>query len=354
MKNVGIITVYHTENCGSVLQAKCLSDMLSELNCNVSFISTKNSLSGHSKKRLFKNCIKKIIKRESFISTIKKYNSYSRFIRNNFNIINYNKIEKLQSVYFGSDTIWDINSEYFLKSQDIFWGLNINNIDMFSYAASIANSSYSDLDGLEYPIKQLKKFKKMSARDRYTQNYLSTRTNQKVDIVCDPTLLFDSQYYVKYLKKTKNSKKYLLLYLFNEPSSAVKKQIMDYAKTHEMRIVCLIGIGKLISFADEYVESTVENFISYFYNANCIITNTFHGTIFSLIFNKNFVTLDYNKIKINELLKQFDLTERLTLNNISKKLDEKINYEGVNKKINNLREKSINYLKETINNEKKC
>ena len=346
MKNVGIITVYYTENCGSVLQAKCLSDILAEMNCNVQFISTKNKLSGHSIKRLIKNCIKKVLKGESCIPTIKKYKSYSKFIKKNFKVVNNKNIEKLDAIYFGSDTIWDIDSEYFLLSQDIFWGINLKN-KMHSYAASIANSSYSKLDTLKYPKEQLSKFKNLSARDIYTKEYIDTRTNKKAEIVCDPTLLFDSNYYKKYISK-KMKDEYILLYLFDEPTSEIKKQIISYSKKENLKIICLIGLGKIISFADEYIESTIENFITYFYNAKYIITNTFHGTIFSIIFNKNFMTLDYNKVKVTELLNTLCLKNRLEKDNIEKILNTKIDYEEVNKKILELRDDSKKYLRRTL------
>lgn len=347
MKKVGIVTVFYTENCGSVLQAKCLADKLQEYDRDVYFISTINSCSGHSFKRLIKNCIKKIIKRESFILAIKKYINYSNFIKNNFKIINKNKLSNLSAIYFGSDTVWDVDSEYFLLSQDIFWGISFPDIPMYSYATSIANSSYEHLDNLNYPVAQLEKFELLGVRDKYTKKYVDSRTKQDSNLVCDPTLLFDSDYYYKYIKN-KIEEDYLLLYLFDEPNEETKKQIVEFCKKRKMKIVCMIGIGKLISFADEYIESTIENFLTYFYYAKYIVTNTFHGTIFSVIFNKKFVTLNYKKVKIEELLNQLCISDRLIDKDIENNLNKEIDYEKVNSNIKKLRQDSEEFIERTI------
>ena len=68
---IGIVTVYYTENCGSVLQATELSDKLKKMGHEVYFISTRNKYSGHSKQRLIKSCLKNLIKfRDIFIHSL--------------------------------------------------------------------------------------------------------------------------------------------------------------------------------------------------------------------------------------------------------------------------------------------
>lgn len=347
MKKVGIVTVFYTENCGSVLQAKCLADKLKENNCDVYYISTVNSLSGHSFKRLIKNCIKKIRSNESVKLSINKYYSYSKFIKRNFHIIKNKHINELDLIIFGSDTIWDVESDYFMLSQNVFWGMNFNQLKKSSYAASIANSPYELLDSLKYPVDQLEKFDNISVRDNYSLNYISSRVDKNVEMVCDPTLLFDKDYYNQYIKDI-SFDNYLLMYLFNEPSQEIKKQIIDFCKNKKLRIVCLIGIGKMISFADEYVESTIDNFITYFVNADYIVTNTFHGTVFSIIFNKKFVTLDYHKTKIAELLNQLNISERLISSNLESSLIKEINYNEVENKLKSIRQNSENYIERIL------
>lgn len=343
---IGLITVFYTENCGSILQATALSDKLKEYGCDVYFISTKNKVSGHSFKRFFKNLLKSIKNKENIAHPIKKYYFYTKYIKKHFKIINYNN-KNIDLIVIGSDTVWDITSRYFLESQPLFWGTYTRTIPKISYAASIANSSYNQLDKLLYPIEALKEYKAISVRDYYTKEYVESRTGQNAKIVCDPTLLHEVEYYTKKCINIQDSK-FLLLYLFDEPTQEIKEEITNFAKEKSLNIICLKGLGKCISFADKYVESTIDNFLSYFYKADYIVTNTFHGTIFSIIFNKNFVVLDYNKNKITLLLEQLNLSERLIIKDIKKKFNKNIEYKDVNSKLNEMKKNGEEYLKEQI------
>lgn len=342
---LGMITVYYTENCGSVLQATALKDKIEELGNEVRFISTKNKYSGHSIKRFIKNLLKTIKNKENIFLTIEKFFYYELYIKKNFK--KKKKKDILDYIVIGSDTVWDINSQYFLESQDVFWGKIMPEVEKITYAATIANSCYEKLDDLKYPIDSINKFKYISVRDDYTKKYIETRTNKTAIKVCDPTILYDYNYYEKKCKKI-NEEKYLLLYLFDEPDSKITNEIRNFCEEKSLKIICLLGMGKYISFADKYIESTIDNFLSYYKEASYVITNTFHGTVFSLIFNKNFLVLDYQKNKISNLLNELELTERLVERNIAENFRKEIDYVGVNRKLEELRDLGITYLKESL------
>lgn len=285
---VGIVTVFYTENCGSVLQATALQKILVEHGCDVYFISTKNRYSAHSLKKVIKNCGKSFLMRKNFLKTFYKYLSFKKYFRSNFTIISPKNTEFLDLIIIGSDTVWDITSKYFLESQELFWGLKWKTIPMITYAATIANSPYTLLDNKKYPLEACSNYQKISVRDKYTKEYIETRTKKIIPIVCDPTLLCEVQYYREKCRKVP-FEKYLLLYLFNEPDKSFALQIQSFSKRMGYKIV---AIGRSISFAEIYIEASIENFLSYFNAASYIITNTFHGTVFSIIFNKNFIVLD--------------------------------------------------------------
>ena len=88
--------------------------------------------------------------------------------------------------------------------------------------------------------------------------------------------------------------------------------------------------------------------LSYFNQAECVITNTFHGTVFSVIFNKKFITLDYNKVKINEFLEQISLNNHLSTNVESDLLYEKIDYTKVNSNLNKYRKNAEEFLESFV------
>ena len=344
---IGIVTVYYTENCGSVLQATELSDKLKKMGHEVYFISTRNKYSGHSKQRLIKSCLKNLIKFRDIKPVIKKYKDYDYYIHSQFNSINLKDISQLDYIIIGSDTVWDITSKYFNKSKKIFWMTATPQIPIITYAASIANSGYDQLNSLPYVRTAIDSYRAVSVRDMYTYDYVKKYTEKDPIMVCDPTLLHDKTHYISKCKKL-DEEKYMLLYLFNNPNECIINQIKEIAKNKKLKIIAMVCLGKRIAFADKCIESTIENFLSYFNQAECVITNTFHGTVFSVIFNKKFITLDYNKVKINEFLEQISLNNHLSTNVESDLLYEKIDYTKVNNNLNKYRKNAEEFLESFV------
>lgn len=343
---IGIVTVFYTENCGSVLQATALAEKLRSYGNDVFFVDTRNKLSGHSVKRLVKNCIKTVIKRGSIIPVIKKYKDYSKYIQNNFSIVS--PETSLDLVIIGSDTVWDVTSDYFMLSQKVFWGQNFNCKNISTYAASIANAKYTQLDKLQYPIINIKKYRNVSVRDQYSKDYVDQYLEIPATVVCDPTLLHERGYYVRKCKPV-DIDNYILLYLFDDPEPKIISKLKKFAQKEKLKIVSMVCIGKRISCADIYIEATIDNFLSYFNSARYILTNTFHGTVFSAIFNKNFVVLDYHKTKVFEFLKGIELLERLTESEIEKLYETTIEYDKINENIDNMRRLSERYIEDILN-----
>lgn len=347
-KKVGIITVCISENFGSVLQATALKEYLEKHEYDPVFISTRNSISSHSIKSLLSNVFKAILKGgmwDSIKKWIKKYLYFEQYIKNNFDIISKRKVsgETLNCILIGSDTVWDIQSKYFCASQDTFWALDWFRIPIIVYSASIANSDYNALDKLQYPRDAIKKYKCISARDEYTANYVSKVTEEKCLITCDPTLLLPREYYQK--RCTKIEENYILVYMFDDLSGEWLKEVKKISKQNSLKIIC---IDKYISGSDTWLDSTMNNFFTYFSNAKYIITNTFHGTIFSIIFEKQFVCLDFNKSKVNELLHQVKLEDRLCSRSITEIIYKNIDYTEARSEIMKLKQESELYLLKSL------
>lgn len=341
MMKIGIITVYQTENTGSILQATALKDVLVERGCKVKFVSTKNKYSAHSALRLALNFKNSVINRQNPLEALKKYCYYSNYIHSVFESTSPEAVldEHFDALIIGSDTVWDMNSRYFRSLYRTFWALDWEKIPTISYAATIANTAYEDLDELCYPQIALRRYHDISVRDRYTAQYVESRTGREAQVVCDPTLLHPVEYYKKQCVLIRQ--KFLLLYLFDDPGADVIHELVAFAHRRGLAVICL---GKYISGSDQWVSSTVEEFLSYYNSAEFVVTNTFHGTIFSILFHKQFVVLDYGKRKIAELLREFSLSERLTASNPAVVLEHAICYEAVDKVLDETREQSLNYL----------
>ena len=196
------------------------------------------------------------------------------------------------------------------------------------------------------------KFSTLSARDQKSIEVLEKILGRKVELVIDPTLLQGTEYFCKcQSKKIVERKKYLLLYTYD--ILLTEKEITlikSFAKAKNLKI---ISLGNYINFADESILCTPEQFLVYFQEASYVFTNTFHGTMFSIIYRKNCGILSNHQAKVDEAILQFHL-EKLQVSdlddswnmddrNLSKIWDE------VYEIIEMYRIKSKSYLCEAIN-----
>lgn len=219
----------------------------------------------------------------------------------------------------------------------MFFGYGIN-CPHIAYAPSATLFDLND-DKLVSEVKAgLKTFSDIAVRDKYSQTVVEKLIDKEVPVVLDPTLL--NPFFIS-PKKSKN-KGYILIY--GEDYSVEQiKLIKSKAKEYNWRISCL---GWPHSWADEFINpESVIAFQNTFKYAEYCFPSTFHGTIFSILHEKQFMTMTnaLRNQKVRMLLEQLDLIENLYIDGINATMPH-INYENVNKKISNYRKESLNYL----------
>lgn len=272
-------------------------------------------------------------------------NSELKYTSDNFDeIIN----ENLDGFVCGSDTIFCIDEfgfdEVYFSNPDI-----MKNGYSVSYAASIGDSKFNKENLLKFN-ELIQNFNYIALRENYMLDYINENTVVPVKKVLDPTLLLSSDDYDTIAAPRLEKEKYLLLYarrydeeMFNFADKLAKEngwKVIDISlratnnKKHRM-----------------FYEAGVEEFLSLVKHAEFIITNSFHGMIFSIQYKKQFFIFSREQAnnKIIELLNLFNLSKRLiyTTNNIT---TDKINYDDVYEIINIEREKSIEILKTELEN----
>jgi hypothetical protein len=173
-------------------------------------------------------------------------------------------------------------------------------------------------------------------------------TGRDVPIVCDPVLLYDGDYSHVPVKEIR--KKYLLVYSYDrhmvEPDEI--DAIMTYARRQGL---ITVSCGTYHSWCDCNIVCNAEEWYSYFRNASCVLTDTFHGSVVAMRNHCNlavYIRESINMYKLESLLNETGLEERIlpqiTAKNLRKVFSVRIDYNKVDEKIKEMRKHSEEYL----------
>ena len=366
MKKIGVLTFHNPINYGGILQAYALQTFLKKnnfdceiINYNSMHIKRSNSLIfNQGKKTSTKTIIKNLI---TIIPNVVRKKNYNKFIRRNLYLSE--RIEKkdfvsycnnnYESIIVGSDQVWNVDITK--DEKDIYFLKNIQ-CNKNSYAASAGTDSKENIDAI---LNNTKKFNNISIREESTCKILRDK-GVNVEQNVDPVILLKSEEWSKfsYNIKDKNKSGYILLYILEENKNIKKiaEKIKDIYKIDKIKTFSKkkYGIKKIKSIG----TSGPKEFLNAFYNSKVVLTNSFHGTVFSIIFKKDFYVLLPNKRseRIVSILRLFGLENRIVsnINDISRIYLEGIDYENVDKMLQAERSKTLKYLKKLeISYEKK-
>lgn len=250
--------------------------------------------------------------------------------------------EKLDGFVCGSDTIFcpdefGIDDGYY-ANYDLMRGNSV------SYAASFGDPHFND-ETYQILNQRIKNFRALGIRENLMIPYLRDHTDVPVQRVIDPTLLLSSEEYNSIIAEPQLEDKYLLLYS-RRYSPKMETYAEQLAKERGLKIVeiSLRAINAEKGHIMRY-DAGVEEFLSLVKNAQYVVTNSFHGMIFSVQFRKSFVVFSREQcdIKIEELLALLGLSDRMLVNG-TESFRSEIDYEAVHANIAASREKSLQFL----------
>lgn len=360
---IGILTFHSARNYGAILQCYALQRYLIENGHRVSIInySSKTILKPYAifsiRRILSKNPVKMVKKLYDeiryFKSRLNRKHAFERFIRNEINLDSAAKLETSQFdlIIVGSDQVWNFKLTGGFDSY--YWGKfkKRSGLILASYAASMMDSweeKYSEtlmscLDNFDY----------ISVREKSIANKLSVLTQKRVNIVVDPTLLLSKEQWSKLDgNDSLLDTQYLLLYQVNDSNRNV---IIANQIARELGVTV-----KILSAREDAVNSkslrdaSPYDFISLFKHARFIVSSSFHGTVFSLIFQKPFVSIrsgKNNENRVETLLNYFNLSHLFISEYRSEKL--KLYDKSQNVDISNILSDSTNYLQTITNSPEK-
>ncbi|MBR3241345.1 MAG: polysaccharide pyruvyl transferase family protein [Parasporobacterium sp.] len=363
---IGIITIAYGENYGNRLQNYALQEILVSLGVKAETIKDISPHGWSLKKRIEIACrefISNIIKRK--IIRYKRALSFSVF---NKKYIKYSKIKfGYKSSYLSLNRTYD----YFIIGSDQVWNTHFDDIRIkiynmlagfaegnkrIAYAASFGQASIKK--GCEqYFESELPLFKKISVRE-ISGVELVKKCNAQAVVTLDPTMLINKDQWNRIERKPKMvpGGEYVVTYLFNQNDDRMKEYIRIVAGTkHIVNIFDIFVEQKNIDNPDIY-SAAPDEFVWLISHASCVLTDSYHGAVFSIIFHKPFIVFDRlidgqdGKMggRIDTLLSTFGLEScRGDINNPTG-LPVEPDWEKVDRILEKEREKSLQFLKNAL------
>lgn len=360
MKKIGIVTLCGNNNYGNKLQNYALQYVLENKGYTVESIWNSDvdikGIKGYTKKiyHLLKKSIKN--KKNFFELELKREKKFKKFSKEFIKYSEYKLTSKKKCFeigdkydYFivGSDQVWNYNDPnfsdiYFLKfSRDI----NKN----ISYAASFGLDSIPKDKEIIYK-EGLKNIKNISVREKNGKDFLDKIGFNNAKYVLDPTLLIEKEKWEECFKlKDNNDEKFIFIYFLSK-NEEFNNELRNYAKEKNLNVIDIFEYSK-----KSYISDPID-FLNYIKNAELIITDSFHSTIFSILFRKKFIVIDrkssnknITNSRMNNLLEILNLKNRKYEN--GKSIDYYRNLEYANdidEKLEQLRNESQEFLNQSI------
>ena len=228
---------------------------------------------------------------------------------------------------------------------------------MVSYAGSFGHTTYKQLReiGVAGEIGDtMKKLLAISVRDRNSYEIVERLTGIKSEIHLDPVLIYGYEKEIADRKINVQRISYMIVYSYQGRISDKNEieEIVSYAKRRNLR---LISIFCRYDWCDEAVlPDTPFDVLFWFKGAECVVTDTFHGTIFSIITHRSFCSLvrDSNEHKLGSLLEQLSLDDRKVFDDDFQKIESVLNipidYKMVEGILQEERKRAIGYIRKQL------
>lgn len=363
MKKVEIITIFDNTNFGTYLQALALALVIKKSGYEVEIVDyIRPGQSEEAWKKFSDNCIKKIYYTlwefprwrklrygcHSFVSRFvplskKQYTSYKELKDN----------PPLADIYVtGSDQVWNsVYNEGIDKS--FYLDFAPTGYKRVAYAASIGMSEIPE-DEVEDTKRLLSKYCAITVREADASRILFGLGFKDVPVVLDPTLLLDKSAWTNIAQQLKQIKteSYMLVYSVEEKAQneliGRYAQLMSHRHGWKIYEISYNSYHRRLKFADRhFMQVTPEVFLQLMLNAEFVIVSSFHGTAFSINFNKQFLTVTPNRFnsRVDNILTLCNLKDRLvTSPSFDISALHPIDYNKVNEIIDAERNKSISLL----------
>lgn len=280
------------------------------------------------------------------------FDKLTQFIQNNIEhsyVVNFNSFnfEYYNGYIVGSDQVWrPIFNIGLLDTMFLSFLPKNASVKKIAYAASFGTDEWEYSDEQTAAYQELaQRFDAISVRE--DSGVVLCKNHLRIDAihVLDPTLLLDKEHYNKLCIDIPSEKGYLYAYILDQTAED-KIRLEEFAKSK--------GLKLKICSADSSCTLTMEQWIAMFRDAEMVITNSFHGIIFSIIFNKEFYSLthtDRGSGRIPSLFRQLGIPQSRIVSDIQNIPDRDsapLDWDTTKKRINELQQHSIAFLRHAL------
>lgn len=379
---VGILTLFHgNDNWGGVLQGYALKtliesirqdvqvDLLIYRGSNIVYSNKLQQMMQYSPIDIIQkgvkrfagkqNCKKMLENRHELFRAFMEEYTTNRKIYNDETLID--AAVEYDCLISGSDQVWNPNVGW----AGFFQQMVSDECRKIAYAASIARADLSEHErNVMLPL--IERFDAVSVREKTAKDFLEKYSSGglKVEETLDPVLMLSKEDWTGVANRSSKvfDGRYAVAFFFSE-SSRYRKQISEYCKEHDLEL-------KFIPFArGEYIASDKKGeaerifdlgpyeFVQLIQNAQCVFTDSFHGAVFSIVFQKPFCVFERDKknkvsknSRIYDLLGKFELSNRLIhdLSKLGQTMQMPIDFVRVGGKLAQLQKESLHFLQREL------
>lgn len=356
--NVGIFTFPNSKSYGATLQMYALYHTVEILGHTPEIINYQNSymktqLHVHRRSTLHK-CLRKLLH-------YRMYRDFRKFEKKQMTMYPVASIadpaklsaltKRYDAVICGSDQVWNPD----ITGADLSYFLNFCDDDTkrVAYAPSFGISEFSD--EFSKAIRgDLEKFYALSAREAQGQTLISSLLGKDVPLVCDPTLLMDSNEWEQLEKPHPTAEGAYIFYYVVKSSATLWKQCKTFAKEKGLKIVVVGGSPlKRWKHNNEDIQYAVDigpqEWLYLLHHARYVFTNSFHGTAFSINYHKDFF-VEFSSLT-NSRLEQITRTLGLCSQIVEEEplCDTAVDYSVADQVLPQIRKASLDYLTDALN-----
>lgn len=369
---IGILTHPLMLNYGGILQNYALQTVLLDLGHDVYTIDRRPDFAYPISMRTIANYIRRILNNAPN-HKITRWNPNIAFAESEYELASININRFIEKYIVRTRSVHDrdlssIDDEYefdcYVVGSDQVWVPGCcpmtfipfakrDGVKKITYAASAGNVSWMDIENLRYQCLKLSKgFTSFSVREESLKYKAEKELRRKVDVVLDPTMLLSADRYKSLVSVKSDLSDKIFTYVLD---TTKEKESIIHSASLNLGLPIISGFAIDTSKRIKRVLPSVEDWLNGMISSRYVITDSFHGCVFAILFNKQFtVVINENRgaERFKTLLSKFNLMDRVvsTPDDLINSMNSYIDYKSIGEILKKERKESLLFLNNALNN----